>query len=213
MESVVTLEQWLRWGSQRSAILQALRKPMPASELCIAARRINSHLQLRDLWLVLPQLKERGLIACLTPRQANGKLYALTLTGRRVVQHAFAADYPTVPHLVNWRELLLGRAREDAPDDTRCAGSFGREIWPAADSLRSQTVPARRVSRRPQSRAAFPEGTCRSRAGPHSRRHRGTATTTLPTHARRRTHRRPASALNRIEKLKCLRQFRTDEPP
>ena len=104
METVVTLEKWLRRGTQRAAVLQALRKPMPASELCRAARRINPHLQLRDLWLLLPQLKERGLVVCLTPRQANGKLYALTPTGRRLVQHTFALAHPTLPHLVNWRD-------------------------------------------------------------------------------------------------------------
>lgn len=104
MESVVTLEKWLRRGSQRAAVLQALRKPMPASELCHEARRINPRLQLRDLWLLLPQLKERGLVVCLTPRQANGKLYALTPTGRRLVQHTFALAHPALPHLVNWRD-------------------------------------------------------------------------------------------------------------
>lgn len=104
MESVVTLEKWLRRGTQRAALVQALRKPMPGSELCRAARRINPRLQLRDLWLVLPQLKERGLVVCLTPRQANGKLYALTPTGRRLVQHAFAVEHPTFPPSVNWRD-------------------------------------------------------------------------------------------------------------
>ncbi len=104
MEKVVTLEKWLRRGTQRAAVLQALRKPMPASELCRAARRINPHLQLRDLWLVLPQVKEHGLVACLTLRQANGKLYALTPTGRRLAQDAFAVEHPAIPHLVNWRD-------------------------------------------------------------------------------------------------------------
>lgn len=104
METVVTLEKWLRRGTQRAAVLQALRKPMPASELCRAARRINPHLQLRDLWLVLPQLMGRGLVVCLTPRQANGKLYALTPTGRRLAQDAFAVEHPTFPTSVNWRD-------------------------------------------------------------------------------------------------------------
>lgn len=104
MESVVTLEKWLRRGTQRAAVLQALRKPMPASELCREARRINRHLQLRDLWLLLPQLRARSLVTCLTPRQANGKLYALTPTGRTLVQHAFALEHPVFPATVNWRD-------------------------------------------------------------------------------------------------------------
>ncbi len=104
MDTVVTLEKWLRRGSQRTAVVQALRKPMPSSELCRAARRINPHLQLRDLWLVLPQLTERGLAVCLTPRQANGKLYALTPNGRRLVRHAFAVEHPPFPPAVNWRD-------------------------------------------------------------------------------------------------------------
>lgn len=77
---------------------------MPGSELCREARRINPHLRLRDLWLVLPQLVERGLVVCLTPRQANGKLYALTPTGQRLVQHAFAVEHPALPLMVNWRD-------------------------------------------------------------------------------------------------------------
>ena len=104
MESVVTLEKWLRRGTQRAAVLQALRKPMPASELCREARRINRHLQLRDLWLLLPQLRARSLVTCLTPRQANGKLYALTPTGRTLVQHAFTLEHPVFPATVNWRD-------------------------------------------------------------------------------------------------------------
>ena len=104
MASVVTLEKGLRRGTQRAAVLQALRKPMPASELCRAARRINPHLQLRDLWLVLPKLMERGMVVCLTPRQANGKLYALTPTGRRLVQQVFGLEHAIFPATVNWRD-------------------------------------------------------------------------------------------------------------
>ena len=103
MENVVTLEKWLRRGSQRAAALQALRKPMPASELHREAQRINPHIQLRDLWLILPQLVEHRLVICLTPQQANGKLYALTPLGRSLTEQAFGLRPPAPDDGVDWR--------------------------------------------------------------------------------------------------------------
>ena len=103
MESVVTLEKWLKRGRQRAAVLRALRKPMPASELHREAKRINPHIQLRDLWFILPQLVARQLVVCLTPRQANGRLYALTPLGRRLVEHAFGIHHPAPDDTVDWR--------------------------------------------------------------------------------------------------------------
>jgi DNA-binding PadR family transcriptional regulator len=103
MEHVVTLEKWLKQGRQRSAVLQALRKPMPASELHREARRNNPRIQLRDLWLILPQLIERRLVVCLNHRQANGRLYALTPLGRKLVEHTFGLRHSAPADGVDWR--------------------------------------------------------------------------------------------------------------
>lgn len=103
MESVVTLEKWLKRGRQRTAVLRVLRKPMPASEIFDAARTLNPRVQLRDLWLILPQLTSRGLVTCLTPRQGNGRLFMLTPIGRRLVKHAFDLDVAPEPGDVDWR--------------------------------------------------------------------------------------------------------------
>lgn len=103
MESVVTLEKWLKRGRQRTAVLRVLRKPMPASEIFREAREFNPQLQLRDLWFILPQLMERRIVTSLTPRQGNGRLFALTALGRKLAMHAFDMDVAPEPGDVDWR--------------------------------------------------------------------------------------------------------------
>ena len=102
MESVVTLEKWLKRGRQREAVVRVLRKPMPASEISRAARAFDPHLQLRDLWLILPQLKERSIVTCLTPRQGNGRLFTFTALGRKLARHTFDLDVAPEPGDVDW---------------------------------------------------------------------------------------------------------------
>ena len=112
MESVVTLEKWLKRGRQRAAVLRVLRKPMPASEISRAAREFDPHIQLRDLWLILPQLKERGIVTCLTPRQGNGRLFVLTALARKLARHTFSLDVAPEPGDVDWhRYSWVVRAR------------------------------------------------------------------------------------------------------
>jgi len=112
MENIVTLEKWLKRGRQRIAVLRVLRKPMPASEIFHAAREFDSHLQLRDLWFILPQLTGRGVAICLTPRQGNGRLFALTALGRKLARHSFDLDVAPEPGDVDWRRCAwVVRAR------------------------------------------------------------------------------------------------------
>lgn len=104
MENVVTLGKWLLRGRQRSAVVRVLRKPMTASEICDAAHAFNPHVQLRDIWFLMPQVVKRGLVVCLNPRRKNGRLFALTSLGRRVVSATFGeSSVPTVPR-VNWAD-------------------------------------------------------------------------------------------------------------
>jgi len=103
MVTVITLGKWLRRGRQRAAIAQVLRKPMTASEICQAARHINPHVQLRDLWLIMAQLAERKLAVRLTPRRTNGRLYCLSKLGRAVVAQEFGVRHDPTPQGIDWR--------------------------------------------------------------------------------------------------------------
>ena len=76
----------MKRGRQKRAVVQVLRKPMTATEIVSAAYAINPHLQLRDLWFLMPQLQQRSLVTCLTPYEPTGKLYCLTDFGRYVAE-------------------------------------------------------------------------------------------------------------------------------
>ena len=104
--------KWLKRGRQRSAIVRVLRKPMTASEICQAAKPINPHLRLRDVWFIMPQLGERGLAVCLNSRQTTGKLYCLTSLGLKLAADAFGESMTGTPPGVDWRKYArVVRAR------------------------------------------------------------------------------------------------------
>ena len=107
MKDVVTPAGWLRRGRQRSAVAQALRKPMIASQIWQGARQFNSRVQLRDVWFVMHQFQKRGLTQCLNPSQVTGKLYCLTDVGRKVAAHAFKIKVPPHPMDVPWKKYSL----------------------------------------------------------------------------------------------------------
>jgi hypothetical protein len=96
--------RWLKRGRQKRVIVQVLRKPMTATEIVTAARQINPHLQLRDLWFLMPQLQQRNLIICLTPDELTGKLYCLTDFGRYVAEMAFGIMAENTPEDIDWRK-------------------------------------------------------------------------------------------------------------
>lgn len=95
--------EWLKRGRQRSVVVRVLRKPMTASEICRAAQPINRHLQLRDVWFIMGQLKARGLAVCLNPKHVTGKLYALTEAGRRSREEACGLVSVPLARDVDWR--------------------------------------------------------------------------------------------------------------
>ncbi len=94
---------WMKRGRQRSTVAHVLRKPMTTTEICAAVRRLNPHIQLRDIWYLMQQMQERGLAECLNPQACTGKVYALTGKGRRAVAAASGMKaLPPVPG-VDWR--------------------------------------------------------------------------------------------------------------
>jgi DNA-binding PadR family transcriptional regulator len=95
--------KWLKRGRQRAAVAQALKKPMTASEICAAARQRAPRLQLRDVWLLMRQMGERGLAMPLNERSNNGRLYALTDQGREAVTLAFHVSISALAATVDWR--------------------------------------------------------------------------------------------------------------
>ena len=107
--------KWLKRGRQRGAVVHVLRKPMTASEICRAAHPINPHLQLRDVWFIMGRLEERGLVKCLNPRHATGKVYALTSKGRKVAEQAFGTPVARPVRGVDWRryaKVVRAKVRE-----------------------------------------------------------------------------------------------------
>ena len=95
---------WLKRGKQRKAVAQVLRKPMSAKEICVAARAFTPRLQLRDVWHLLKEMRERGLVSCHNPRLVTGRLYDLTDRGKSAVRVAFGAEIPTESNNVDWRK-------------------------------------------------------------------------------------------------------------
>ena len=95
---------WLKRGRQRAAVGQVLRRPMTATQICTAARAISPRIQLRDVWLLMRQFAERGLVACLNPKQATGRLYCLTNQGRKEVSSAFGISIAVTPEGIEWHK-------------------------------------------------------------------------------------------------------------
>jgi hypothetical protein len=103
---------WIKRGRQRSAVFQVLRKPLTTSEICQAANAINPHIQLRDVWFIMEQFKDRGLAVCLNPKHVTGKLYGLTDKGRRVALKCYGLLVPRIPTDIDWRRYAkVARAK------------------------------------------------------------------------------------------------------
>lgn len=99
---------------------------MTAVEICEAARQWAPRLQLRDVWLIMRQMAERGLALPLNERSNCGRLYALTDAGRRAVRAAFDVSIPPLSESIDWKlyswvvrarirkRVLLGMAQMEA---------------------------------------------------------------------------------------------------
>lgn len=112
MERRQSLIRWIGRGRQRSAIARVLSKPMTTTEICQAARALNPRIQLRDIWHVMQEMRQRRLVVCLNPGHVTGKLYDLTENGRQAVMEAFAVEIPAISQPLNWRKYaLVARAK------------------------------------------------------------------------------------------------------
>jgi len=99
-------------GRRRAAVVRVLRKPMTASEICRAAHPINPRIQLRDIWHIMGELKDRGLAVCLNPRHTTGKLYTLTARGRDAASRAFGLTIEPTIRRINWKKYAqVARAK------------------------------------------------------------------------------------------------------
>jgi len=95
---------WLKRGSQRAAVAQALCKPMTGMEICTVARTINPRIQLRDVWHLLRQMQDREMVYCINPRLVTGRLFAMTERGRDEVHAAFGIIVGIPPAGLDWRK-------------------------------------------------------------------------------------------------------------
>ena len=71
-------EEWIKRGCQRRAVVAVLKRPMTASQILREAKGIAPRIQLRDLWLILTEMRRRDLVACLNPEIGNGKVFSPT---------------------------------------------------------------------------------------------------------------------------------------
>lgn len=104
LESDVT---WIKRGRQKSAVAQALCRPMTPSEIWRAARSQNRHIQLRDVWFILQQGTRRGLMRRLGRREVTGKVYYWTDHGRAVLETAFGITLAPAPVGMVWSKYSL----------------------------------------------------------------------------------------------------------
>ena len=103
---------WLKRGRQRSAVAQAIYKPMTEMQILEKARLLAPRIQLRDVWFQLRQLGEKELTYCLTPQPVTGKLYFLTETGRTAVAEGYGKAVQPLPEDIDWnRYALIMRAK------------------------------------------------------------------------------------------------------
>lgn len=103
---------WIREGCQRLAVARAIYKPMTGKTIAERARSWAPKIQVRDVWFVLQQFREKGLAYCLTPQLVTGNLYFLTDRGRATVAADTGEVVPDLPESMDWiRYALVVRAR------------------------------------------------------------------------------------------------------
>jgi hypothetical protein len=95
--------RWINRGKQKRAIAQVLTKPLTQSQLCALAQAHAPKLQLRDIWAIVGQWKQLGLIHCLNPDELTGKLHFWTDKGRTAVTRAFNMELQPLPNDFDWR--------------------------------------------------------------------------------------------------------------
>lgn len=96
------LIDWAHGGIRREAVAQVLRKPMTPTEIASAASSIDPHIRLDDMWLLLSEFKEQGLVFCLNRSARTGRLFFLTELGCQLVAYEFGIDVPWLEPGMDW---------------------------------------------------------------------------------------------------------------
>ncbi len=90
-ESVYEDYGYILRGRQRRTVVAAMERPMLPSQI---ARTIKGEytLSLNNVSRVLRDLERHGLVKCVTPDKATGRVYLLTDRGRRARKELLAAE-------------------------------------------------------------------------------------------------------------------------
>src|SRR5689334_15166086 len=94
--------KWLKIGKQRRAVAQVLRKPSTQLELLHLARSEAPNLQLGDVWGILREGIESGLLECLNPEEPTGKVFFYTELGREAAQQVFGLELALPHDQIDW---------------------------------------------------------------------------------------------------------------
>jgi hypothetical protein len=146
---------WLRRGRQRRAVAQAITKPITETQILERARSWAPRIQLRDVWYLLRQLREKKFAYCLTPRLTTGKLYFLTNQGRAAVTATFGQAVSELPHGIDWNRYALvvrARTRREVLEEVARRHALGKEGRTASE-IRRQLLDRHPVGLNPTLRA------------------------------------------------------------
>ena len=101
------MSNWIKHGCQKRAVAKVLIMPMPPSEIRESVkygeRPLNSHIELRDIWLLMHEFIKNELVICLTDETVvTGKIYTLSALGREVVSKAFGIESSAPAQDIDW---------------------------------------------------------------------------------------------------------------
>lgn len=121
----VTDWQWLqkgkkgktRWGEQKEALIKALHKPMPGTELLASMQQQFPKLELPQITRLLRSLEDKGLVQCLNASAITGRIYYFTEEGQSYAEKKYNISARPLLGGINWRKygrVIAGKARRDA---------------------------------------------------------------------------------------------------
>lgn len=107
--------KWMRWGTQKQAILQVVIRPMTPTAIMRKAKEINSRISFGDTSTLIRELERRGILECITPLQITGRLYFPTNYGRRLIWRIFDIKVSPIEDNIDWYKysrLEAGKTRK-----------------------------------------------------------------------------------------------------
>ena len=117
MEAAEELKRWLFKSARRTAVARVLVRPMTPLEILTQYRLSRPGAKLRDVSLLLRQLRGRDLVYCMNPRDVCGRIYWLTVKGMRVHSLAFGPHVCSWPDRIDWNMycyVARGKVRRHA---------------------------------------------------------------------------------------------------